>query len=179
MDPQFFNDNGTTNNEAEDPNIMDLPPGYKFIPDDVDLIDYYLKHKLAGFLTNPPRINDVEVYKYPPQELEKYYKFKGEKEMYFFTRRSKKYEEGSRPNRDVKNYDGVHQGFWKATNKENPIMNNDIEVGFKRTLVYYEGKQDKPKQEKSNKSIKTNWIMQEFRIKDVTSSSATPPNMVS
>ncbi|XP_045792150.1 NAC domain-containing protein 2-like [Trifolium pratense] len=191
MDPQLFND-CTTNNEAEDPCIINLPPGYKFIPDDVDLVDYYLKYKLAGFLINPPRIKDVDVYKYPPHELEKYYKFKGEKEMYFFTRRSKKYEEGSRPNRDVKNHDGIHLGFWKATGKENPVMNNNIEVGFKRTLVYYGGKQDKPKQnnkgkedkpkqEKSNESIKTNWktnwIMQEYRIKDLTSSSSTSLNM--
>jgi hypothetical protein len=69
MDPQFSNNNGTTNNEAEDPLVMELPPGYKFIPDDVDLIDYYLKYKLAGFLINPPRIKDIEVYKYSPQEL--------------------------------------------------------------------------------------------------------------
>jgi hypothetical protein len=69
MDPQFSNNNGTTNNEAEDPLVMELPPGYKFIPDDVDLIDYYLKYKLAGFFINPPRIKDIEVYKYSPQEL--------------------------------------------------------------------------------------------------------------
>nr|QSD99816.1 NAC family transcription factor [Melilotus albus] len=94
--------------------------------------------------------------------------------MYFFTPRSKKYKEGQRPDRVVED-NGFQYGFWKATGREFPVMNNDAEIGLKRTLVYYKGKQGKPKQEKPNS--KTNWIMQEFRIKKLTSSSVTLHNM--
>lgn len=85
--------------------------------------------------------------------------------MYFFTPRSKKYENGQRPDRAVENH-----GFWKATGKENSVMNNDVEIGFKRSLVFYKGKQGKAKE---LVNLKTNWIMQEFRIKDFTISGAT------
>lgn len=76
--------------------------------------------------------------------------------MYFFTRRSKKYENGQRPDRAVEN-----RGFWKATGKENSVTNNDIKIGFKRTLVFYTGKQGKSTDSKQI-NWKTNWIMQEF-----------------
>lgn len=100
--------------------------------------------------------------------VEKTYKFKGEDKMYFFTPRSKKYENGQRPDRAVENH-----GFWKATGKENAVMNNDIEIGFKRTLVFYNGKQGKAKE---LVNWKTNWIMQEFRMKDFTSAGSTLSN---
>ncbi|XP_058746903.1 NAC transcription factor 29-like [Vicia villosa] len=61
--------------------------------------------------------------------------------MYFFTPRSQKYENGQCPDRVVENH-----GFWKATGKENAVMDNYIEIGFKRTLVFYNGKQGKAKE---------------------------------
>ncbi|KAI5446873.1 hypothetical protein KIW84_014642 [Lathyrus oleraceus] len=131
MQSQLSND-VTTNNEIEDINLITLPPGYRFNPNDIELIDYYLKQKLQGVHIVPPRIHDVDVYKFSPQQLENSYKFKGEDTMYFFTPRSKKYENGQRPDRAVENH-----GFWKATGKENSVMNNDVEIGFKRSLVFY------------------------------------------
>ncbi|CAL5184113.1 unnamed protein product [Lathyrus oleraceus] len=164
MQSQLSND-VTTNNEIEDINLITLPPGYRFNPNDIELIDYYLKQKLQGVHIVPPRIHDVDIYKFSPQQLENSYKFKGEDTMYFFTPRSKKYENGQRPDRAVENH-----GFWKATGKENSVMNNDVEIGFKRSLVFYTGKQGKAKE---LVNLKTNWIMQEFRIKDFTISCAT------
>ncbi|KAI5422599.1 hypothetical protein KIW84_045873 [Lathyrus oleraceus] len=131
MQSQLSND-VTINNEIEDINLITLPPGSRFNPNDIELIDYYLKQKLQGVHLVPPRIQDVDVYKFSPQQLENSYKFKGEDTMYFFTPRSKKYENGQRPDRAVENH-----GFWKATGKENSVMKNDVEIGFKRSLVFF------------------------------------------
>lgn len=46
-----------------------FPPGYKFLPDDAELIMYYLQPKIAGHPTFPGRIYDADVYKYPPEVL--------------------------------------------------------------------------------------------------------------
>lgn len=59
---------------------------------------------------------------------------------------------GSRPNR------GAATGYWKATGADREIKsrsNNDT-VGYRKALVFYEGKAPKGK--------KTSWIMHEFRV---------------
>lgn len=68
MQSQLSND-VRTNNEIEDINLITLPPGYRFNPNDIELIDYYLKQKLQGVHIVPPRIHDVDVYKFSPQQL--------------------------------------------------------------------------------------------------------------
>lgn len=82
------------------------------------------------------------------------YKREGE-HTYLFTRRNRKYANGSRPDRAVGSF-----GFWKATAKDHPINNIDgtTIIGSKKTLVFYRGK--------PMKGIKTNWIMQEFTLKE-------------
>lgn len=69
------NNGGTTNNEAkvQDNVLKILPPGYKFCPSDVELIEYYLKRKIAGDpnITHG-RIHDVDVYKHSPDQLDGY-----------------------------------------------------------------------------------------------------------
>ncbi|KAJ8650001.1 hypothetical protein MRB53_003024 [Persea americana] len=77
---------------------------------------------------------------------------KGEEDdnkRYFFTRLVKKYENGERPSRVVKN-----GGHWKATTGDKTIR--DIRynmLGFKKSLVFIDAQQKK-----------TNWLMQEYRI---------------
>ncbi|KMT08946.1 hypothetical protein BVRB_6g136600 [Beta vulgaris subsp. vulgaris] len=80
------------------------------------------------------------------------YEPQGDKIWYFFTPRDKRHKNGSRPSRRAKD------GYWKATRAEKTIKtNDDQEIGFKNTLVYYIGKN-------ASDGVKTNWIMHEFRI---------------
>ncbi|KAG5517544.1 hypothetical protein RHGRI_038069 [Rhododendron griersonianum] len=77
----------------------------------------------------------------------------GDKKWYFFTPRNRKYPNGVRPDRAA----GV--GYWKATGADKPVEHKGQVVGLKKALVYYEGKA-----RKGGNSIKTNWIMHEFRV---------------
>ncbi|KAJ8543812.1 hypothetical protein K7X08_025430 [Anisodus acutangulus] len=76
----------------------------------------------------------------------------GGKEWYFFTPRNRKYPNGDRPNR------AAGTGYWKATGADKPIKHNNVKVGFRKALVFYEGKPPK--------GDKTNWIMHEFRVNE-------------
>ncbi|XP_061362015.1 NAC transcription factor 29-like isoform X2 [Gastrolobium bilobum] len=146
-----------------------IPRGYKFCPDDVELIKYYLKPKIDGHIIYPGRIHDVDVYMHSPQELNDTYKYEGEQHTYFFTPRNRKYPNGKRPDRATGQF-----GFWKATGKGIPIICNDIVIGNKRSLVFYQKKPTDGVKE----AVKTNWIMQEFTVekeKNLASSSTTPP----
>ncbi|KAF6149725.1 hypothetical protein GIB67_017458 [Kingdonia uniflora] len=57
---------------------------------------------------------------------------------------------GRRPNRVAGN------GYWKATGKDVKIQQNDLTIGYRKTLVYYE--------KQASRGVKTNWIMHEYRI---------------
>lgn len=82
------------------------------------------------------------------------YKKRREKEMFFFTQRDRKHQNGSRPNRVT----GDSSGFWKATSGDKEVKFNGEIIGFKKTLAFYK--------RTSNSTEKTNWIMHEFRAED-------------
>lgn len=46
-----------------------VPRGFKFYPDDVELIEHYLKAKIAGDFIIPGRIHVADVYKHSPEHL--------------------------------------------------------------------------------------------------------------
>lgn len=73
-------------------------------------------------------------------------------QMYFFSRRERKYPNGNRPNR------AAGCGYWKATGTDKPIFNSDrtLKLGVKKALVFYKGRPPK--------GTKTNWIMHEYRL---------------
>lgn len=89
---------------------------------------------------------------------EKYKDF-GEKEWYFFTPRDRKYKNGNRPNRRVRDHGG-----WKATGAEKNVKVDGTVVGHKKTLVYY------TKYPPASNADKSSWIMQEYRIVNSTPS---------
>ncbi|MCD7465657.1 hypothetical protein HAX54_001690 [Datura stramonium] len=129
-----------------------FPPGYRFCPHDEELIVHYLKKKVSNEPLPHDKIKEVNLYKHTPQELSENYSMLGEKEWYFFTPRDRKYPNGDRPNR------AAGTGYWKATGADKPITHNNVKVGFRKALVFYEGKPPK--------GAKTNWIMHEFRVNE-------------
>ncbi|KAI3822856.1 hypothetical protein L1987_10455 [Smallanthus sonchifolius] len=116
-----------------------LPPGFRFHPSDEELIVHYLFNKVYyGLIRFLVYLADKALF--------------GEDEWYFFTPRDKKYPNGSRPNRSA------GSGFWKATGKDKSIFASAglIRIGLKKALAFYTGS--------PAKSIKTNWIMSEYRL---------------
>ncbi|KAG9456459.1 hypothetical protein H6P81_000967 [Aristolochia fimbriata] len=147
----------SSNNVGSEKTMLSLPPGYRFLPHDHELLEFYLKNKvLREPLPSSDRIYDVDFYRYDPDYLTKKFEPWGEETWFFFTHRDRKYKNGKRPNRAAA---GV--GYWKATGADRPIMSKsanegDEPIGARKSLVFYEGK--------PMKGVKTNWIMQEFRI---------------
>ncbi|XP_073106446.1 NAC domain-containing protein 2-like isoform X2 [Elaeis guineensis] len=123
---------GVPEGENSGPSLR-FPPGFNFNPNDQELIRLYLDRK-----------------------IKENYKLSGEEKFYFFTSRTRKYPNGSRPAR------AAAGGYWKATGSEKKIYNDDDElVRVKKTLVYYREKA------KENDGVKTDRIMQEY-ISEIT-----------
>ncbi|CAH9086952.1 unnamed protein product [Cuscuta europaea] len=138
---------------------FNFPVGYRFRPTDDELIRYYLEKKVMNQKLPPHEIPEENLYRHNPEDLSAKYKMIGEKEWYFFTSRSRKYPNGNRPNRAVGSAEpGIVNGYWKATGSDREIKYGSNIIGFKKTLVFYEGKPPK--------GLKTKWIMQEFRVND-------------
>ncbi|KAK2972391.1 hypothetical protein RJ640_022109 [Escallonia rubra] len=130
--------------------LESFPPGYRFQPFDEELIEYYLKKKVNNEDLPPNKIFEVNLYQFNPKELADMYLSRGQKEMYFFTPRERKYRNGNRPNR------AAGDGYWKATGADKAIKFNGRKEGAKKSLVFYAGKPPK--------GVKTNWIMHEFTL---------------
>ncbi|CAN6236501.1 unnamed protein product [Urochloa humidicola] len=129
-----------------------LPPGFRFRPTDAELVSYYLKRKVLGkklFKAIP----DVRLYDFAPWDLPaKSLIQNNDHEWFFFCSSDKKYSKGSRPNRCTSN------GYWKSSGKDKIISINSRTVGFKKTLVFHDGK--------IPKGVRSDWVMHEYRMND-------------
>ncbi|KAJ4950482.1 hypothetical protein NE237_027314 [Protea cynaroides] len=129
-----------------------FPVGVRFRPHDDELIVNYLQKKVMKQQLPKNRIREIELYNHDPDYLANRYSSCSEKEWYYFTQRNRRYQNGKRPNR------GVGNGYWKATGGDVKIKSNGKLVGYKKTLVFYYGN--------PSQGDKTNWIMQEYRVKE-------------
>ncbi|KAJ0963249.1 hypothetical protein J5N97_028371 [Dioscorea zingiberensis] len=133
-----------------------LPPGFRFHPQDDELICDYLSVKLSDDprkcnLCTFPMMIDVDLNKCEPWDLPGLeIACVGGKEWYFFSLRDRKYATGQRTNR------ATMTGYWKATGKDRTVVRKGSIVGMRKTLVFYEGRAPKGK--------KTDWVMHEFRM---------------
>ncbi|KAJ8505830.1 hypothetical protein OPV22_006716 [Ensete ventricosum] len=129
---------------------MDLPPGFRFHPMDEEIITHYLSRKIIDYGFTARAIGEVDLNRCEPWDLPSKAKM-GEKDMYFFCQRDRKYPTGMRTNR------ATESGYWKATGKDKEIYRGKgVLVGMKKTLVFYKGR--------APKGQKTNWVMHEFRL---------------
>ncbi|KAK4271222.1 hypothetical protein QN277_019946 [Acacia crassicarpa] len=133
-------------------NTVNLPPGFRFCPTDEELIVHFLHRKASLLPCHPDVIPDLDLYPYDPWDLQG--KALGEgNQWYYYSRRTQ--------NRVTVN------GYWKAMGMEETVIaanSNNKRVGMKKYFVFYEG-------ESPNSGIKTNWVMQEYRLSDSSSSS--------
>ncbi|XP_073038275.1 uncharacterized protein [Primulina eburnea] len=129
--------------------IQPVTVGLRFTPTDSELM-LHLNKMINKQPLSCDYIRSVDVYKYNPWELVDTNTSCGNDGLYFFTPRERKYLNGSRPNR------AAGDGFWKATAAGKKICENNICIGLKNTLVFYQGKASEGK--------KTNWIMHEYTV---------------
>ncbi|WCJ22534.1 NAC domain containing protein 86 [Euphorbia peplus] len=133
------------------------PVGFRFIPNDEEIINHYLNHKINGRndLVDP-LINEIDLLKCHPRDIPALSKASSssrddhDKRWFFFNQPHFKSLNSKRSNRRTK------WGFWKATGKVRVIKVRGEAIGGKRSLVFYE-------ESCGNKPAKTNWIIHEFQ----------------
>ncbi|KAK8516366.1 hypothetical protein V6N13_047068 [Hibiscus sabdariffa] len=138
-----------------------VPPGFRFHPTDEELVDYYLRKKIASNKIDLDVIKDVDLYKIEPWDLQELCRIIGSEEQnewYFFSHKDKKYPTGTRTNRATK------AGFWKATGRDKAIYSRLSLIGMRKTLVFYKGR--------APNGQKSDWIMHEYRLE--TNENGTP-----
>ncbi|XP_027909884.1 NAC domain-containing protein 7-like [Vigna unguiculata] len=137
-----------------------VPPGFRFHPTDEELVDYYLRKKVASRRIDLDVIKDVDLYKIEPWDLQEICRIGTEEqnEWYFFSHKDKKYPTGTRTNR------ATAAGFWKATGRDKAIYSKHELIGMRKTLVFYKGR--------APNGQKSDWIMHEYRLE--TDENGTP-----
>ncbi|KAJ1379622.1 NAC domain [Sesbania bispinosa] len=138
-----------------------VPPGFRFHPTDEELVDYYLRKKVASKRIDLDVIKDVDLYKIEPWDLQELCKIGTDEQSdwYFFSHKDKKYPTGTRTNRATK------AGFWKATGRDKAIYSKHNLIGMRKTLVFYKGR--------APNGQKSDWIMHEYRLE--TNENGTTP----
>ncbi|XP_020221468.1 NAC domain-containing protein 104 [Cajanus cajan] len=128
---------------------VNLPPGFRFYPTDEELVVHFLHRKASLLPCHPDVIPDLEVYPYDPWELDGRALAEGN-QWYYYSRRTQNRVTGN--------------GYWKPTGMEEPVVSgtNNKRVGMKKYFVFHVGE--------AAAGIKTNWIMQEYRLSDSASS---------
>lgn len=130
-----------------------IPPGFRFHPTDVELVQYYLKRKVLGKRLLLDAIAEVDLYKFSPWDLPaKSLLRSGDLEWYFFCPRGRCHGTNAKTKRST---DG---GYWKTTGKDRTITYDSRVVGMKKTLVYHTGR--------AGNGSRTNWVMHEYRLED-------------
>eukprot|EP00253_Pinus_taeda_P020945 PITA_20945 len=135
--------------------LMDFP-GFRFFPTEEELLGFYLKKRIqAGYpLIVDKIIPTLDLYQYEPWQLPGLAHDFGEHQCFFFVPRYLK--KCSRSNRMTT------LGYWKASGSDRAIRNELLQcIGMKKILVFYEGK--------AAGGRKTDWIMNEYRMPDLSS----------
>ncbi|XP_010322975.1 NAC domain-containing protein 2-like [Solanum lycopersicum] len=130
-----------------------IPPGFRFIPTDEEILQYYLFRYVTGNYILPGIIPLVDLYECDPDYLPGV-NMDGEY-TYFFTKRDRKYVNGTKNTSRVTR-DG--RGYWKSTNKKSIVVAQDgSKLGKKTTLKYYFKNPE-------GDDIPAQWIMHEYVI---------------
>ncbi|XP_050374397.1 NAC domain-containing protein 41-like [Argentina anserina] len=143
-------DNGKTQEE------LNLPKGYRFSPDDDELVLFYLFNKILG---RPIPLTDVikelDLYEHDPDQIPRGDYRHGTKgnEAYYFTNVEQIYSsEGKGTKRTTKG------GYWKVTTEREQVTYGDdkVVVGFKTSMLFNKG--HVPRRKLSS------FVMHEYRV---------------
>ncbi|XP_031283269.1 protein CUP-SHAPED COTYLEDON 1-like [Pistacia vera] len=112
-----------------------LPPDYKFVPSDAELIGFYLYNKVHNLPFSRDTIPECDLYgrQEPWQIWEMYEGPKlANQDLYFFTLLKKKSNKGSRICR------GVGSGTWQGEDgaKEIKFEKTHLKIGLKKRFRY-------------------------------------------
>ncbi|KAG9453131.1 hypothetical protein H6P81_006035 [Aristolochia fimbriata] len=131
-----------------------VPPGFRFHPTEEELLNYYLRKKVACEKIDLDVIRDVDLNKLEPWDIQEKCRIGStpQNDWYFFSHKDKKYPTGTRTNR------ATAAGFWKATGRDKVIYTNFKRIGMRKTLVFYKGR--------APHGQKSDWIMHEYRLED-------------
>uniref|UniRef100_A0A0D9X3G2 NAC domain-containing protein n=1 Tax=Leersia perrieri TaxID=77586 RepID=A0A0D9X3G2_9ORYZ len=140
-----------------------VPPGFRFHPTEEELVGYYLARKVASQKIDLDIIQELDLYRIEPWDLQERCKYGGhggdeQTEWYFFSYKDRKYPSGTRTNR------ATAAGFWKATGRDKPVLSSSLSpspsstrvIGMRKTLVFYKGR--------APNGRKTDWIIHEYRL---------------
>ncbi|CAL9185506.1 NAC domain-containing protein 105-like [Musa acuminata AAA Group] len=129
-----------------------VPPGFRFHPTEEELVGYYLARKVASQRIDLEVIQEVDLYRIEPWELQDRCRhgYEEQSEWYFFSFKDRKYPSGTRTNR------ATAAGFWKATGRDKPVLSKSRIIGMRKTLVFYKGR--------APNGQRTDWIMHEYRL---------------
>ncbi|KAG5374628.1 hypothetical protein IGI04_039224 [Brassica rapa subsp. trilocularis] len=126
---------------------MENRVGFRFIPTDEEIVDYYLRLKNLGGDTShvDKAISTVDICSFEPWELPSKSRRESRDQIwYFFGRKDNKYNRGERQSRKT------WSGFWKKTGVTTEIIRkrgNREKIGEKRVLVFHS---------------KPEWVMHEY-----------------
>nr|XP_010940850.1 NAC domain-containing protein 43 [Elaeis guineensis] len=131
-----------------------VPPGFRFHPTEEELLNYYLRKKVASEKIDLDVIRDVDLNKLEPWDIQEKCRIGStpQNDWYFFSHKDKKYPTGTRTNR------ATAAGFWKATGRDKVIYTSFKRIGMRKTLVFYKGR--------APHGQKSDWIMHEYRLDD-------------
>nr|AFN55268.1 NAC domain protein [Tamarix hispida] len=132
-----------------------VPPGFRFHPTEEELLQYYLKKRVASEKIDLDVIRDIDLNKLEPWDIQEMCQIgtsTPQNDWYFFSHKDKKYPSGTRTNR------ATAAGFWKATGRDKAIYSNCSRIGMRKTLVFYRGR--------APHGQKADWIMHEYRLLD-------------
>uniref|UniRef100_A0A0E0LQM2 NAC domain-containing protein n=1 Tax=Oryza punctata TaxID=4537 RepID=A0A0E0LQM2_ORYPU len=142
-----------------------VPPGFRFHPTEEELLNYYLRKKVASEQIDLDVIRDVDLNKLEPWDIQERCKIGSgpQNDWYFFSHKDKKYPTGTRTNR------ATAAGFWKATGRDKAIYNAVHRIGMRKTLVFYKGR--------APHGQKSDWIMHEYRLDDPAAADTATPTV--
>ncbi|KAJ0940261.1 putative transcription factor NAM family [Helianthus annuus] len=142
-----------------------VPPGFRFHPTEEELLNYYLRKKVAYEKIDLDVIRDVDLNKLEPWDIQEKCKIGStpQNDWYFFSHKDKKYPTGTRTNR------ATAAGFWKATGRDKVIYSSVTRIGMRKTLVFYKGR--------APHGQKSEWIMHEYRLDEITNQDACGSNL--
>ncbi|XP_059434346.1 protein NTM1-like 9 [Corylus avellana] len=130
---------------------FDLPPGFRFRPTELEIIEYYLRLKITG---NDEKaiafIREVDFLKWEPWQLPGLSGIEAkDQEWFYFSQPEKKQPNGKQFNRTT------NSGFWKVSGHDKEIFSGGRSIGKKKILVFHQGSAANGK--------RTDWVMHEHR----------------